>query len=200
MNNFVKSGIITLASTLFFACGASTPEPIGVEFAEYDGAYVLTTSDRFLPIVESDSATTRILYSKNGRVSTSQALNATDRRYTLSNVTEASLEPDDFKGVFVKGDYKFQYFSLHPLEERVLKKGGNELFFEKHGAVDYDVPFHLPGKQIELLKRSADEENGYYFEVKSPLKPGKYVGWISKHFWVFEIQGDVEDEPIKEKL
>lgn len=167
--------------------------------AEYDGAYVLTKADRFLPMETAETATTRIVYARNGRVSTSQMLGAKDRLYTLSNATNASLDSSLYKGVFIKGNYKFPLYSLHPLEERTLAKGGNELFFEKKGAVGYDVPFYMPGKQIDVLKRSADEENGYYFEVKEPLESGKYVAWIGRNFWVFEITGlDAEPAPLTE--
>jgi len=32
----------------------------------------------------------------------------------------------------------------------------------------------------------------YYFEVTEALTFGKYVGWIGKDFWVFEITGAEE--------
>lgn len=195
MTTYMKYLLFAIFSFSLSACGSGEPpvQKIGVELAEYDGAYVVTQADRFLPLKDSKTATTRIVHSRKGRVSYSQMLNATDRSYTLDATTEAVLDSSHFKGVFVKGDYKFKLFTLHPLVERTLVKDGKELFFEKHGAVDYDIPFYLPGKSIELLKKSADEENGYYFEVKAALPSGKYVGWIGSHFWIFEITGlDVE--------
>lgn len=191
MKTIISITFAVIASIFLSSCGSKAPpvEEIGIELAEYDGAYVLTKADRFLPMVKADTATTRIVRTNNGRVSNSTLIYAKDRRYTLSSATEAILDSSDFKGVFVKGDYKFNLFSLHPLDSRVLEKGGNELFFEKRGAVDYDIPFFMPGQNINLKKRSADEENGYYFEVEAPLNSGAYVGWIGDKFWIFEITG-----------
>ncbi len=171
----IKFAIITLTLIMLAACGGP-----GENKAEYDGGFIWTSGDKYLALKEVKPSVTQI---SQKDMSISALLRAPKYAYVLEPEPSGVLSSSDVQGVFVKGDYVFKLFSLHKLEKKKLYD--NEGFFENKGQATKEKPFYFAGKKIEVDKKKGDE--GYFYKVKSPLKPGKYVGWINFSFWIFEV-------------
>lgn len=170
---FVMSLVLTLS-----ACGGP-----GESKAEFDGGYVWTSGDKYLSLKEVKPASTQIA---KGGMSISALMNAKKYYYVLDDTPSAVLSSDETQGIFIKGDYSFKNFSLHKLEEKQL--AAKEGFFENKGTATKDKPFYFAGEQIEIAKKSDEDVSGYFFKLKSELPSGKYVGWVNKSFWIFEVK------------
>ncbi|MGS2719579.1 hypothetical protein [Paraglaciecola aestuariivivens] len=172
------TAVFILALTfLMTACGGP-----GQSDADFDGGYVWTSGDKYMPLTEVQAASTQIA---KGGMSISALMRAPKYYYVLDNTPTATLSSDDLQGVFVKGDYAFKNFSLHKLEEKTLAE--NEGLFENKGPATKDQTFYFAGEQIDLSKKSDESNNGYFFKVSNELAAGKYVAWVNSSFWIFEV-------------
>jgi hypothetical protein len=170
---FVMSLVLTLS-----ACGGP-----GESSAEFDGGYLWTSGDKYMSLKEVKPARTQIA---KGGMSISALMNAKKYYYVLDNTPSAVLSSDETQGIFIKGDFSFKNFSLHKLEEKKL--AAKEGLFENKGAATKDKPFYFAGEEIEIAKKSDEDANGYFFKLKDELPSGKYVGWVSQSFWIFEVK------------
>jgi hypothetical protein len=154
---------------------------IGNEKAEFDGGYILAKDDSFIPIKETEKYVTQII---QAGMSIFNVTKAPKVSYTMDASTNAKISQNDIKGFFLKGDYGFKYLTIHHLEKKTL--GKHEGLFENKGPATKDKPFYYPGKQLKLKKQKVD--NGYYYILDEKIPAGKYVAWLGKSFWIFEVK------------
>ena len=177
MNKLKSIGLICLTTLFLFACGG-----LGASTPEFDGAYIWSTGDRYIALEELKTSTTQIR--KNG-MSIMDVINAPKVYYVLDSTPSGSLSSDKTQGIFIKGGYNFNNFSLHELKERKLTN--SETLFENKGAATEDKPLYHAGKEISVDKKEDKELGGYFFKIKNELPSGKYVAWIGYSFWIFEV-------------
>jgi hypothetical protein len=152
---------------------------IGNKEAEYDGGYILAADDSFISLKEVTFYSTQIA---KARMSRYAMFHLPNLYYTLDPIPSATQSANNIQGIFIKGNYNFENFSLHPLQKKQLLKG--ERLFENKGSATGDKPFFIVGEEIKIKKKKT--ENGYSFIPEDKLSKGKYVGWIESSFWVFE--------------
>ena len=167
--------VVTVVLVFLAGCGS-----VGDKKAEYDGGYILASDNSYIALKEVKFYATQIA---NARMSWSAMFNLPDYPYVLEPTPSATLSSKKVKGFFVKGNYKFEHFSLHHLEKMQLAE--NERLFENKGPATKDKPFFIAGKPIEFKKKQT--KDGYAFILESKLPKGKYVGWLGTSFWIFEV-------------
>lgn len=168
-----KIGLLILMLALF-ASNVIAGEP------EFDGAYIKTKDGKYIDLKESKCYVTQII--KNG-MNLMDAMSAPQVYYVMDS-SGLPMSADNFVGLLIKGQYKFENFSFHPLVENRL--GNQDRFMENHGPATNNKPFYSPGQQIDLNKKSLSA-TGYYFQPKNALGKGTYVGWIDGSFWLITL-------------
>lgn len=149
---------------------------------EFDGAYLKDTNGKYTEI-----KTTAAFYTAVARQGQNlmDVLGLQPGPYVVDKSLMPTFSASNFKGFFLKGNHKFEFFSLHPLRERILQS--NEMFYENHGPATHDAPFYVPGDKIELRQKAIGNDS-YYFEPRDSLSKGEYVGWIGNDLWLFRLE------------
>jgi hypothetical protein len=104
--------------------------------------------------------------------------------YTIDKSSSIKISQKNLKGIDVKGKYKFENFSLHPLLSKDVSKLG---FFENKGPGNEKTPFYYPGDKIECQSKSTGPDS-YYFQPITTLPKGEYVAWLGSIFLLFTIE------------
>jgi len=169
---------IVFFAILFTIAGVVSAETV----PEFDGAYLKTTDGKYTEIKITKAFYTAV--ARQGQ-DLMEVLSLKPGPYVADKSSLPTFRASAFKGFFLKGTYKFEFFSLHPLRERILKE--NEIFYENHGPAQRNQPFYVPGDQIELRQKAIDQ-NSYYFEPREGLSNGEYVGWIGNNLWLFRLE------------
>ena len=123
---------------------------------EFDGGYIKTVKDDYMEIKEVEAKPAFGGYA-----------------FVTDKSSIVNIQENEFKGLLVKGNYKFESFSLHHLVEKYVNSGKGKQY--------------LPGDKIDLQSKNIGD-GGYYFQPRDKLVKGDYVAWIGKSFWLFSIK------------
>ncbi|MFA5924667.1 MAG: hypothetical protein WC856_25840 [Methylococcaceae bacterium] len=149
---------------------------------EFDGGYIITSSEKIINVKEVQSYTTKLVEGESVQIMA--LLNQPSLYYIIDKTSTVKLKQNQLKGFAIKGKYKFDDFSLHPLLSKDVSKLG---FFENKGPGGKNKPFYHPGNKLELQSKSTGMDS-YYYQSKEPLSKGDYVAWLHKSFWLFTIE------------
>lgn len=149
---------------------------------EFDGGYIANMSGDFQEMKKKKASYTQI---SRGGMSVMALVKQPRTYYVADKSGMISVSSDSIKGIAIRGNYKFEQFSLHPLVTKKLTE--NEGLFENHGPATKDKPFYIVGDEIEIQSRSLGN-NTYYFAPRGKLEKGEYAAWIGDTFWIFEAK------------
>lgn len=85
-----------------------------------------------------------------------------------------------------RGLYNFKYFSIHVAEVARNKTDYRTVSARGRNPLASGETMTMARKQIDARSRNMGE-NAYYFAPREQLSAGKYVAWIDKEFWLFEL-------------
>ncbi len=154
----------------------------GEKVPEFDGGYVKLVNGKF---IEMDSVKAYKTQITRGTMGIRAILSLPQTYYTISKKSMIPVDGNNFKGIAIRGNYKFKNFSLHPLRSKKLEK--NEGLFENHGPATKASTLYTNGKTIKIRSKSLGN-NTYYFAPKDKLPKGEYVAWLGLVFWLFEVK------------
>ncbi|MCX5844301.1 MAG: hypothetical protein NT022_11275 [Deltaproteobacteria bacterium] len=173
---------IVLFAVGFFVLLAISGLLLAETLPEFDGGYLKTTDGRYGEIRATKAFRTAVAYKGQNLM---DVLSLQTKPYIVDKSSLPAFAASIFKGFFLKGSYKFEAFSLHPLRERTLKD--NEVFYENRGPAKRDQPFYVPGDKIEFRQKAVGQ-NAYYFEPRDRLAKGEYIGWLGDDIWLFRLE------------
>jgi hypothetical protein len=149
---------------------------------EFDGGYITNMSGNFEEMKAKKASYTQI---SKGGMSVMALVNQPRTYYVADKTGMISVSLESFKGIAIRGSYKFEDFSLHPLVTKKLTE--NEGLFENHGPATKDKPFYVVGHKIDIQSKSLGNST-YYFAPRAKLDKGEYAAWIGDTFWIFEVK------------
>lgn len=173
---------VVLSIVAFLVSLAGSALLLAETVPEFDGGYLKTVDGRYGEIRPTKGFRTAVAYQGQNLM---DVLSLQPRPYIVDKSSLPAFTSSIFKGFLLKGPYKFEAFSLHPLRERMLKD--NEIFYENHGPAKRDQPFYVPGDKIELRQKAVGQ-NAYYFEPRGRLDKGEYIGWLGDDIWLFRLE------------
>lgn len=154
---------------------------------EFDGGYLHTKDEKYIELPEVQCYNIKINKVSDGFEGHFKSLGGRGEYYIVASQMHnmITIKQSHFKGILVKGRYNFDYFTLHPLLKKSIRRGYS--IIKNNGPATEYSPYFTPGDEIDVRTKSLGN-NSYYWEPRHILPRGEYVAWIGKSFWVFEIE------------
>lgn len=148
---------------------------------EFDGIYIKTQKNTTIELKEKESLPLKIenkdlkqLVAPNAKIDSKGFYSV---QYLNNKKGLIKINPLDFKGLFLKGTYDPNSFTLRKLISITSEKKES---------------FHFPlATKIDVRKKSIDNTT-YYFKPRKDLENGQFVVNIDKKNWLFEISDEYE--------